>query len=209
MISALVVSGGKSERMGRDKMFLQIDGRTFIEIAVDAAGEFAGEIIIVVGSKEQMEDVKALGIGGAGIIADIKEGQGPVMGVLTGLHAAKGEWAAVMPVDAPMMKAEVFKHMIDERGGYDAVVPIDGEHLEPMYGVYNKDKMIEACTSALEVESEKASLHNIVRGLGKVNYIQVEEFRKYDEGLLTFYNVNTEEDLEGVLGKVRSNRIEI
>jgi molybdopterin-guanine dinucleotide biosynthesis protein A len=199
MISALVVSGGRSARMGRDKKFLEIDGRTFIEIAVDTAGGLADEIIIVVGSEGQMADVKALGIEGARIAADIKEGQGPVMGVLTGLHAAHGEWAVVMPTDAPMMKAEVFRHMIDSREGYDAVVPQDGEHLEPMFAVYRRDAMIEACTFALEIEGERASLHNIVRGLGKVNYIPVEDFREYDSELLTFYNVNTKEDLEGVL----------
>jgi molybdopterin-guanine dinucleotide biosynthesis protein A len=199
MISALVVSGGRSARMGRDKKFLEIDGRTFIEIAVDTARGLADEIIIVVGSGGQVEDVKALGMDGVRIAADIKEGQGPVMGVLTGLHAARWEWAVVMPTDAPMMKAEVFRHMIDNKEGYDAVVPQDGKFLEPMFAVYRRDAMIEACTSALEVEGERASLHNIVRGLGKVNCIPVEDFREYDEGLLTFYNVNTQEDLEGVL----------
>jgi molybdopterin-guanine dinucleotide biosynthesis protein A len=204
MISALIVSGGKSTRMGRDKKFLEMGGRTFIEIAVDVARGIADEIIVVVGSKEQMEDTKALGIKDAGVVVDVKEGLGPVMGVLTGLHAAKGEWAVVMPADAPMMKAEVFRHMLDKKEGYDAVVPTSGEHLEPMYAVYKRDVMIEACTSALEVEGERASLHNVVHGLSKVNYIPVDDFRKYDSELLTFYNVNTESDLEEVLKRVKN-----
>ncbi len=209
MISALVVSGGKSARMGRDKKFLQIDGKTFIEIAVDAARGLADEVIIAVGSEGQAVETKALGIEGVRIVADIKEGRGPVMGVLTGLHAAHGVWAVVMPTDAPMMKAEIFRHMLDNMEGYDAVVPQDGEYLEPMFAVYRREAMIEACTSALEVEGERASLHNIVRGLGKVNYIPVEDFRKYDEGLLTFYNVNTKEDLEGVLERVNSDQKDV
>jgi molybdopterin-guanine dinucleotide biosynthesis protein A len=207
MISALIVSGGKSTRMGRDKKFLEMGGRTFIEIATDVAREVADEIIIVVGSKEQMEDTGALEIKDAKIVVDVKEGLGPVMGVLTGLHAAKGEWAVVMPTDAPMMNGEVFKHMIDMKEGYDAVVPISGYFLEPMFAVYRRDVMIEACTSALEVEGERASLHNIVRGLEKVNYIPVEDFKKYDRELLTFYNVNTPEDLEEILKRVKEKGV--
>lgn len=202
MISALIVSGGKSTRIGRDKKFLEIDGRSFIEIAAGVAGEIADEVIIVVGSGGQMEETSAFKIKDTSIVVDVKEGLGPVMGVLTGLLAARGEWAVVMPVDAPMMKAEVFKHMLDAREGYDAVVPKSGEHLEPMYGVYRREAMIEACSYALEVEGDHASLHNVVRGLSKVNYIPVEDFKKYDGGLLTFYNVNTEEDLEEVLERV-------
>ena len=198
MISALIVSGGKGSRIGSDKKFLEIDGRPFITLAADLARVVADEIIIVVGSKEQMEDTRALEIEDVTIVVDAKEGLGPVMGVLTGLFAARGEWAVVMPTDAPMMNSDVFKHMLEERVGYDAVVPQDGEHLEPMYGVYDRDAMIEACTSALEVEGEKAPLHNIVRDLEKVNYIPVEDFKKYDKELLTFYNVNTQEDLEKI-----------
>ena len=203
MISALIVSGGRSVRVGQDKKFLEIDGRSFIERAVDVAREFADEIIVVVGSKEQMENTTAQEIEGIEIVVDAKENLGPVMGLLTGMYVAKGEWAVVLPTDAPMMNAEIFKHMLDRKEGYDAVVPVDGEHLEPMHAVYKRDVMMEACTWALEVEGEKASLHRIVEGLGKVNYIPVEDFKEYDRGLLTFYNVNTPEDLEEILERVK------
>jgi molybdopterin-guanine dinucleotide biosynthesis protein A len=207
MISAIIVSGGKSTRIGRDKKFLEINGKSFIEIAAGVAGEIADEVIIVVGSEEQMEETKSLKLKDVSIIVDIKENQGPVMGVLTGLHAARGEWAVIMPVDAPMMKAGVFKHMLGMKKGYDAVVPLSGFFLEPMYAVYKRDVMIDACTSALEVGGgKKASLHNIVRGLEKVNYILVEEFKKFDKELLTFFNVNTESDLEGVLEMTKKKK---
>ncbi len=203
MISALIVSGGRSARMGRDKKFLEIDGRSFIERAVDVAEEFADEIILVVGSKEQMECTEALGIDGVTVVVDAKEGRGPVMGLLTGMYAAKGEWVVVLPTDAPMMNAGIFKHMLDRKEGYDAVVPVNGEHLEPMYAVYKRDAMVKACEWAIEVEGEKASLHSIIRGLGKVNYVPVEDFREYDRELLTFYNVNTPEDLERLFGMIK------
>ncbi len=202
MISALIVSGGKSLRMGRDKKFMELDGKSFIERAVDVAGELADEIIVVVGSKEQMEDVGAR-IKGVKIIVDVKENRGPVMGLLTGMYAANGEWVVVLPTDAPMMNAEIFKHMLDRKEGYDAVVPVNGEYLEPMHAVYKKDVMMKACEWALEVESEKASLHNIVKGLTKVNYIPVEDFKEYDRELLAFYNVNTQEDLMHLLEMIR------
>ncbi len=202
MISALVVSGGRSVRMGQDKKFLEIDGKSFIERAVDVAGEFSDEVIIVVGSKGQMEDVKAQGIEDVTVVVDAKENLGPVMGLLTGMYTAKGEWIVALPTDAPMMNARIFKHMLDRKEGYDAVVPVDGEYLEPMYAVYRKDVMVDACGWALDIEGEKASLHRIIRGLGEVNYIPVGDFREYDRELLTFYNVNTPEDLDEILEKL-------
>ncbi len=201
MISALVVSGGRSVRMGHDKKFLEIDGKSFIERAVDVAREFADEIIVVVGSKGQMEDTKAQEIEDVTVVVDAKENLGPVMGLLTGMYAAKGEWVVILPTDAPMMNAGIFKHMLDRKEGYDAVVPVDGEYLEPMYAVYKKDVMVDACGWALDIEGEKASLHKIIKGLREVNYIPVEDFKEYDRELLTFYNVNTPEDLEEILEK--------
>ncbi len=198
MISALIVSGGKGERMGRDKKFMELEGMSFIERAVDVAGEFADEIIVVVGSKEQRGEVETVGIKDVKVVVDVKENLGPVMGLLTGMYAAKGEWAVALPTDAPMMNAGIFKHMLDKKEGYDAIVPVNGEYLEPMHAVYKKDVMMKACEWALEVEGEKASLHNIVKVLAKVNYIPVEDFEKYDRELLTFYNVNTEEDLKEI-----------
>ncbi len=203
MISALIISGGMSVRMGRDKKFLEIDGKSFIERAVDVARGFADEIIVVVGSKEQMGSTKAQGIEGVTVVIDMLEGMGPVMGLLTGMHAAKGEWVVVLPTDAPMMDAQVFEHMLDRMEWHDAVVPVNGEHLEPLHAVYERGLMVEACGWALEVGGKNASLHKIVRGLAKVKYIPVEEFREYDRELLTFYNVNTKEDLERVLGKAK------
>ncbi len=203
MISALIVSGGRSARMGRDKKFLEIDGRTFIERAVDVAGEFADEVILVLGSKEQMECTEALGIEGVTVVVDAKEGRGPVMGLLTGLYTATGEWVVALPTDAPMMNAGIFKHMLDRKEGYDAVVPVNREYLEPLYAVYKRDAMMKACEWALEVEGEKASLQKIVKGLRKVNYVPVDDFREYDRELLTFYNVNTPEDLERLFGMIK------
>lgn len=203
MVSAIILAGGMSVRMGRDKKFLEIDGKSFIERAVDVAREFADEIIIVVGSRAQMERTEALGLEGVTVVVDILGGMGPVMGLLTGMYAAEGEWVVALPSDAPMMDAEIFRYMIDRVEGYDAVVPVNGEYLEPLHAVYERGIMMEACAWALEIEGMRASLHKVIRGFSKVNYIPVEGFRKYDRDLLTFHSVNTEEDLDEILKMVK------
>ncbi|MEE8401928.1 MAG: molybdenum cofactor guanylyltransferase, partial [Candidatus Hydrothermarchaeaceae archaeon] len=197
--SALIVSGGRGLRMGQDKKFLKIYGKSFIERAVDVAREFSDEIIVSVGSQKQMEHTLAQGIKDIKIVSDLKENLGPVMGLLTGMYAANGEWVVSLPVDAPMMKPEIFKSMLSGREGFDAVVPVKGELLEPMHGVYKRDVMIKACEWALEVEGNRSSLQNIVKGLAKVNYIPVEDFKEYDRELLTFHNVNTPVDFKWLM----------
>lgn len=199
MISALIVSGGRGLRMGRDKKFLKIFGKSFIERAVDVARGFSDEIIVSVGSEKQMEHTLAQGIKDIKIVSDLKENLGPVMGLLTGMYAAKGEWVVSLPVDAPMMKPEIFKSMLSGREEFDAVVPVKGELLEPVHGVYKRNVMIKACEWALEVEGKRSSLQNIVKGLAKVKFIPVEDFKEYDPELLTFHNVNTEEDFKWLM----------
>lgn len=183
--------------MGRDKKFLEIGGKYFIQHAIDAARTFSDEIILSLGSQSQREKTmkKTAGITDLKIVVDEVDSKGPVVGVFSGLKECSYEYAAVLPCDTPFIVPGIFKYMIGRREGFDAVVPVRGtDDLEPLHAVYRVSPMIEACRTALKKDA--LSLTKTVRRLGKVNYIPAEVLRKYDKELVTFQSINTKKDLE-------------
>ncbi len=190
-VSCVIVAGGKSERIGRDKKFIKLKGKYFLEHAIETAKKLSENIIISVGSKRQKKQVRK--ITNLKIVVDSAESRGPVAGLYEGLRECAHEYAIVLPCDTPLMQAKVFEHMLRECAGYDAVVPRKGELLEPLHAVYKVSSMLKACEKALE--ENQLNLSKAVSKL-KVKYIPLEVFEKYDRNLLTFHNINTRKDLE-------------
>ncbi len=179
--------------MGRDKKNLEIDGKSFIRHAIDAAGTFSDEIILSLGSQRQKEKTKR--ITELKIVVDEMDSKGPMAGVFSGLKECSHEYAVVLPCDTPFIAPEIFKYMISKKDGFDAVVPVTVTNdLEPLHAVYRVVPTIEVCRTALKENA--LSLTKTLRRLGKVNYVPIDVLRKYDKKLLTFYSINTKKDLE-------------
>jgi molybdopterin-guanine dinucleotide biosynthesis protein A len=192
MVSCIIVAGGKSERMGRDKKFIELEGKPFLHHSIETARKIADDIIIVVGSKKQEEETRRMT--DLEVVTDEEPGRGPIMGIYTGLKRCRGEYAAVLPTDTPLMKPEIFMHMIKGCQGWDAVIPRDGEHLEPLHAVYRVKAMIEACKRTMK--EGKSSSYLAAGRLERVKFIPIQDFKIYDKNLLTFRSINTPKELE-------------
>ncbi|MBI5253681.1 MAG: molybdenum cofactor guanylyltransferase [Euryarchaeota archaeon] len=192
-VSCVIAAGGKSERMGRDKKFIKLRGKYFLEHAIETAKKLSEDIVISVGSERQKKQVQK--ITNLKIVVDGIESKGPVAGLYEGLRECAHEYAIVLPCDTPLMQAKIFEHMLRECAGYDAVVPRKGESLEPLHAVYKVSSMLKACENALK--ENQLNLSGIISKL-KVKYIPTEVFKKYDRNLLTFHNINTRKDLEAL-----------
>jgi molybdopterin-guanine dinucleotide biosynthesis protein A len=190
MLSCIVIAGGKSKRMGMDKKFIKVKGKAFIEHAVTAAEKIGEEVIIVLGSEKEKKKIRL----GNLVVVDEEEGKGPLMGMLTGLKKCKGKYALVLPVDTPLMEPKVLEYIVEQRHGYDAVIPKNGEHIHPLHAVYKVKAMIDACYKTLQ--EGNMSVHIAAKRLKKIMFIPVDELRKYDKDLLTFKSINTPEDLK-------------
>lgn len=130
-ISALILAGGKSSRMGRDKAALPWGDTTLLEY--------------------QFSRLRALGIddvivSGAGHLPDIYPGKGPLGGIHAGLTAARNDSVLVLSVDTPLVTAETLCGLVRvhrELGGKITVLAHGGE-LEPLIGVYERSVIPEA-----------------------------------------------------------------
>jgi molybdopterin-guanine dinucleotide biosynthesis protein A len=131
--TAIVMAGGKSSRMGRDKAMLPVDGRPMIEHICDLIRPHFGQLLISAG------DAGKYSFLGIETVADKIPGRGPLVGIASALEASAHELNAVVACDMPDINIDFIKRMIKECEGYDAVVPRTGvSFLEPLCAVYRK-----------------------------------------------------------------------
>lgn len=190
----IVLAGGMSKRMGRDKTLLPVKGVPMIKRVTDIALSISGEVIIVTGSRKMAINLSNTVGKEVTIVEDEERGWGPIMGILTGCKRARAEYVAVVPCDAPFLNPKVLLELFKRAGGHDAAIPKwPNGYLEPLHSVYRRQSVLEVAQKLVDKGSR--SILHLIENLKDVVYVPVEELKLIDEKLLTFFNVNTPRDL--------------
>ncbi len=144
--AGLVLAGGGSRRMGRDKARLPIKGKPLSDIMANTLRAAGCEPVL---------------ISGPGGIKDIYPGQGPLAGIHAAFdHLGKAEAMVIVPVDMPALSADSLKALMDEDG--EAVL-YEGQSL-PLKLV-NAPHIRQRLETILSEEGGDWSIRNFVRGL--------------------------------------------
>ena len=205
MRSAVILAGGKSTRMKKDKGMTILSGKPLIQHVIECIEPAVDEIIIVVGSKSQVEPYESVVKGEARVITDVHEIDSPLIGALTGFREAQGEYTLLTGCDMPFINRKVVEHLFHSAEGYDgATYQWPNGWIEPLLAVYH----VESSRALAEKQYSKGEmkLRMILYNLGNVNMIPMDQLRELDPDLITFYNANTEEMLtkaEKMLRKLR------
>ena len=181
-VSAIVLSGGKSSRMGTDKCDLIYNNESLINLQIDKLNEIGIEDIIAAGYRGKNCKTKI-------IRDDIMKG--PLSGIYVGLNNIKNDRALVISVDVPLVKKDTIKKVIDysfERDLDIAMVTHHGNR-ESLIGVYKKEltPKIEAI-----LLSDSYSVMKLA-DMCKYEFVDVEDD---DED---FLNVNYKDDYDKLL----------
>lgn len=131
-VSAIILAGGRSSRMGICKAELSWNGTTLIEHQVNKMRSLGIDDIIISGYPKPVE--------GARFAADKYLLKGPLGGIHAGLLAAENSTCLVVSVDTPLMPAEVFSELIQAHldGSANITVLSHGNEIEPLMGVYER-----------------------------------------------------------------------
>ena len=189
-ITAAVLAGGRSMRMGVDKTLLDVDGRPLIMRVVDAVSEVCAHTIVATNRPESLDD---LGLSAdVRILRDEVAYQGPLGGLATALAETTDEWMLAVGADMPHLTPRVIRALWELRGDADAVVPVTPKGLEPLLALYR----VEACLPAAR-EVLATGRRRIVAVFGHVKTVEVPEdaLRRVDPDLRSLINVNTPADL--------------
>ena len=196
MKSIIVLCGGYSKRMGQDKGLLFFNNKPLIVNVLETACEYAEEVILVLRNLEQRNQYENIlrkedFYIKIKICTDELEGQGPLMGIFTGLKCISSNEALVIPCDSPFILQTFMKNIYQYYNLiYDAVVPEwpDGK-LEPLHAIYNK-RILNTIHQLLK--GDKRDVQSLLLELD-VRYIPV---YLLDQSSRAFLNLNYPEDVD-------------
>ena len=200
-VSGIVLAGGMSRRLGRQKALEPLGGEPMITRVIGRLSPVVDNAVVVVVNDEARASALPLPVS-ARVAVDRYPGTGPLGGILTGLSAADGDWAIAVSCDMPFLSAPLFNYMLGEREGYDAVIPLIGGRPEPPHSVNSNACMSHMERKILSGDLKIASFFDDV----EVNFIQEDTLGELDPGLLSFFNVNTQEDLDRAQALVAEGR---
>ena len=189
-ISGIVLAGGVSRRLGRDKAIEPVGGVPLIERVIERLSRVSDETVVVVNDGKRASVLPLPDL--ARVATDIYPGKGSLGGIFTGLAAAGGEWNIVVGCDMPFLNTELLRYMLSVREGFDAVVPVVDNWPEPTHAIYSKTCLphIESRLRADDLKIDR--FFSEVR----VNFIPEGEVARLDPDRLSFFNVNTQQDLD-------------
>ncbi len=189
-VTAVVLAGGMSRRLGRDKAVEPFYGEPMILRVIRRMRQVASEVVVVVNDEARIgeltlpDDVTP--------IVDVYSGMGSLGGIYSGLGAATTEWSVLCACDMPFVSPNLYAAMLLERCGSDAVVPLVDGRPEPIHAAYSQRCIEPIRARILADELKIAGFFSDV----SVRYFEENEVRAIDPALLSFFNVNTQADLD-------------
>ena len=184
-ITGIILAGGKSSRMGRDKGWIELNNKPLINYAIEALKPYCNELVISSNSKEY----KSLGYP---VYEDKIKRCGPMGGIYSSLLHSSSRYNMVLSCDMPLISTELIKYVLDKSIEGKLSLPVHGANfMEPLCAVY-----------PLEIipHLEKFIKEGKLKLIDLVNSIPTEQIMidpsKYFYHPDLFHNINRPGDLE-------------
>jgi len=184
-ISSVILAGGQSRRLGQDKAFVEVGGQPLIERVLQVVRALSDDVVIVTNDPARYERL------GVRLVGDIYPGKASLGGIYTGLASARAEQALVVGCDMPFLNLGLLRHMIRLAAGYAVVIPRYDGYLEPLHAIYHRRCLP---TMQAHLEADELRIAEVLAAL-PARYVSAAEIDLYDPERLTFFNINTPEDL--------------
>jgi len=188
--SCIVLAGGKSLRLGYDKVLETIGNTSLLERVISRVSLLSSEVIIV--TANEPTNLELVDYPKLRILCDIYPGKGPIGGIYTGLATSTSFYNLVVASDMPFLNQALLRYMTRLSANFDLVVPRVGNLVEPLHAVYTKK-----CLATIEqmMKQDKLSVNQLFH-LVKTRYVETEEIERFDPKHLSFFNINTKADLK-------------
>jgi len=223
-VSAIILAGGKGERIGGNKLFISLDGVYLVELLIKKLSLIFDEVLLCVGNGESETVLSAfsplLELYSVDLVEDRSPGRGPIEGLYAGLYAMSTEWGFLMGCDMPNPQEPVINYMwsrtVSLSEDYKVSAARFDNHIMPLHAFYHKDcsyhinSLIESECNVTETESKLQGSDkncNFNRKLSlksfycctKVNIIEENELSIIPGWRKSFAGFNTEKELKSML----------
>ncbi|MEX1159094.1 MAG: molybdenum cofactor guanylyltransferase [Thermomicrobiales bacterium] len=202
-LSAAVLAGGASRRMGVDKALLRLAGKTLLQRAISAVSEAADDVRVI-GDREEYHHF------GVPVEPDLYPGTGPLGGIATALRRARHKHVLVVACDMPFLSVELMTAMAAVPRGYHALVPVTdtprsshgGERTyETLHAIYRT-----SCVDLIELRIASGQL-KAFEMLAEMVVHELPEgwLRRYDPELSSLVNANDPDEWLAATARLGDN----
>lgn len=183
-ITGIILSGGKSSRMGTDKGFLSFNGKSFVQHSIDALKPFVENIMIISNNKDY-------DVFGWKRIEDAIENAGPLAGIYSGLKQSKTDYNLVLSCDIPLINSTILQKLLDAIDVDSEIIQMDSQgKAMPLIALYKKQcvplflKLLNEGERRLQFAVNQCQVKNVVLNDDETYFTQ---------------NINTPEQLNAIL----------
>ena len=180
-VTGVVLAGGRSTRMGRDKAMLDVRGMPFIQLVYQTLSEIFPEVVVVTNEPERYEFLDCR------MVSDLYPGKGTLAGIHAGLAACGTGRAFVVGCDMPFLNTRLIRRLVESDEDVDALVPRTPDGQQPLHAVYNV-----SCLPVMErhLWEGDISVLAVLDDL-RVRIVLPEEIARFDSNFKSFININT------------------
>ncbi|MDQ7055579.1 MAG: molybdenum cofactor guanylyltransferase [Persephonella sp.] len=171
-VDSIILAGGESKRMGKDKAFLSLCGKPFIQIIAEELSKYSNKIIVSVNKDKNLyvDYLKNVNVEVV-YVKDSYPYTGPLNGIISCISEIKSEFVFVATCDTPMLKGKLLPFFLKKIHGYQAVIPEVGGKLQFLNTLYEKP----AIDAAEELYKKGVrSLHRWVKSINTLKIGQKE-----------------------------------
>jgi len=182
--TAIILAGGESKRMGRDKAALPFNGETLLQSVIASVQPLFAQTLVSV--RQPRADVLLPQI------CDTQADGGPLVGLISALEATTTPWAFVVACDMPFVAPALITHLASLRDQHHAVVPKANEYAQPLAAFYARSALPLLRNS---LASGNKSLIGALKNFD-VRYVGADELLQFDPQLRSFFDLDTPEDYQ-------------
>ena len=187
-ITAIILAGGKSTRMGQEKSLILFSGKPLIEVLIDKLSRIFNNLMIITNKPDLYKKY------GIEIHTDLLKNHGSLGGIYTGLFYSKTNYNFICACDMPFLNENLIKFMLKKTGSYDIIIAQHNARLEPLSAIYSK-----SCITPIKEQLSKNNLKiTDFFSSVKVKTITENEIMTFDAEGKCFVNINTREDFHTV-----------
>lgn len=183
-VTGILLAGGKSSRMGRDKGFVRVGNKQLFEYPLRVLEKLCDQILVSTCMDQGT-------YGNFRHVCDREKGKGPLMGIASCLEVSETASNIVLSYDMPLVEPRLFTDLLQFSADYDLILPaIRIDRPQPLCGIYNKN-LLPVIKNQL-ANKNYAPKALIPKVKSRIHLVE-KSFPYYTEEL--FLNINTEEDL--------------
>ncbi len=194
MRSAIILAGGKSTRMDKDKGLKELCGEPLVNHVIHRVSDHVDETLVVVGSQVQKELYSNVVGDRVKLVIDLYDDGSPLVGALTGFSEAKGDYALVTGCDMPFISHKVIQYLFSAGEGRNgAVFRWPNGWVEPLIAVYRIKPSLDRALDLYSLGDLRLRL--ILLNMEDVDMVPIETLMQMDPELLSLHDIDTVEAL--------------